>query len=175
MSSSLRALRLAATSRVQFGASPAGEPLIEAIDYLKTLDGDKKKATAKPPLDIVDAAWRGYVVCDGKVDLQAYTFCFLDRLRKGLRRRDVFVTTSVRYADPRIGLLEGEAWEGTRPFICRSLGLPASANEAFSVLRHRNRGPQKRWLRRGVGIHETQPLLLVHISKNFLRRMGTLT
>ena len=61
---------------------------------------------------------------------------FLDRLRKGLRRRDVFVTTSVRYADPRIGLLEGEAWEGTRPFICRSLGLPASANEAFSVLRH---------------------------------------
>jgi hypothetical protein len=48
----------------------------------------------------------------------------------------VFVTTSVRYADPRIGLLEGEAWEGTRPFICRSLGLPASANEASSVLRH---------------------------------------
>ena len=40
-----------------FRASPAGEPLIEAIDYLKTLDGDKKKATAKPPLDIVDAAW----------------------------------------------------------------------------------------------------------------------
>jgi len=121
---------------VVFRASPAGEPLIEAIDYLKTLDGDKKKATAKPPLDIVDATWRGYVVCDGKVDLQAYTFCFLDRLRKGLRRRDVFVTTSVRYADPRLGLLEGEAWEGTRPFICRSLGLPASANEAFSVLRH---------------------------------------
>ena len=121
---------------VVFRASPAGEPLIEAIDYLKTLDADKKKATAKPPLHIVDAAWRGYVVCDGKVDLQAYTFCFLDRLRKGLRRRDVFVTTSVRYADPRIGLLEGESWEGTRPFICRSLGLPASANEAFSVLRH---------------------------------------
>ena len=48
----------------------------------------------------------------------------------------MFVTTSVRYADPRIGLLEGEAWEGTRPFICRSLGLPVSASEAFSVLRH---------------------------------------
>jgi hypothetical protein len=90
---------------VVFRASPAGGPLIEAIDYLKTLDGDKKKATAKPPLDIVDAAWRRYVVCEGQVDLQAYTFCFLDRLRKGLRRRDVFVTTSVRYADPRIGLL----------------------------------------------------------------------
>jgi hypothetical protein len=53
-----------------FRASPAGEPLIEAINYLKTLDGDKKKATAESPLDIVDPAWRGYVVCDGKVDLQ---------------------------------------------------------------------------------------------------------
>ena len=48
----------------------------------------------------------------------------------------MFVTTSIRYADPRIGLLEGEAWEGTRPFICRSFGLPVSASEAFSVLRH---------------------------------------
>ena len=74
-------------------------------------------------------------MCDGKVDPQAYTFCFLDRLRKGLRRRDVFVTPSVRYADPRIGLLEGEAWEGTRPFICRSLGQPASADEALATLR----------------------------------------
>src|ERR1022692_3516473 len=76
-------------------------------------------------------------MCDGKVDAQAYTFCLLDRLRKGLRRRDVFVTPSVRYADPRIGLLEleGETWEGARPFLCRSLGLPASADEALSALR----------------------------------------
>ena len=118
-----------------FGASPAGGPLIEAIDYLKTLEGNQKKALAEPPLDIVDSAWCGHVICDGKVDPQAYTFCFLDRLRKGLRRRDVFVTPSVRYADPRIGLLEGEAWEGARTFICRSLGLPASADEALSALR----------------------------------------
>jgi hypothetical protein len=40
---------------VAFGASPAGEPLIEAIDYLKTLDGDEKTPAA-PPLDIVDPA-----------------------------------------------------------------------------------------------------------------------
>jgi TnpA family transposase len=119
---------------VTFGAGPAGEVLLKAIDYLKTLDGDKK-TPADPPLDIVDPAWRGHVMCDGKVDAQAYTFCLLDRLRKGLRRRDVFVTPSVRYADPLIGLLEGKAWEGAKPFICRSLGLSASADEALSALR----------------------------------------
>ena len=120
---------------VTFGASPAGQSLIEAIGFLKAFDADRKKAATAPPLDIVDGAWRGHVICDGKVDPQAYTFCFLDRLRKGLRRRDVFVAPSVRYADPRVGLLEGEAWEGSRPFICRSLGLPVSADEALAALR----------------------------------------
>jgi TnpA family transposase len=119
---------------VSFGASPAGEPLIETIGYLKKFDKGKK-TLADAPLGIVDPTWRGHVVCGGEVDPQAYTFCFLDQLRKGLRRRDVFVTPSVRYADPRIGLLEGEAWEGARPFICRSLGQPASANEALANLR----------------------------------------
>ena len=119
---------------VKFGASPAGQPLIEALGYLKAFDAEKK-ADFAPPLGIVDAAWRGHVICDGKVDLQAYTFCFLDRLRKGLRRRDLFAAPSVRYADPRVGLLEGETWEGARPFICRSLGLPTSANEALAALR----------------------------------------
>jgi TnpA family transposase len=120
---------------VTFGASPAGKPLIDAMDYLKTIEGDKKKASVEPPLEIVDSAWRGHVLCNGQVDAQAYTFCFLDRLRKGLRRRDVFVSPSVRYSDPRLGLLEGEAWEGARPFLCRSLDLPASADEALSALR----------------------------------------
>ena len=64
----------------------------------------------------------------------SYTFCVLDQLRTGLRRRDIFVSPSVRYADPRIGLLEGEVWDAARPFICRSLGLPAAADEALSSL-----------------------------------------
>jgi hypothetical protein len=42
-----------------------------------------------------------------RVNLRAYTFCVLDELRSALRRRDVFVTPSWRYADPRVGLLAG--------------------------------------------------------------------
>lgn len=120
---------------VMFGSSPAGQPLMEAIGYLKGLDGNDKKTAPDAPVDIVDSAWHGHVIRDETVDPQAYTLCFLDRLRKGLRRRDIFVTPSVRYADPRIGLLEGEAWEGARPFICRSLDLPTSADEALGALR----------------------------------------
>ena len=122
---------------VTFGASPAGQPLLAALEYMKTagLDAGKKKSAPDPPLNIINAAWHKDVMAGGRVDLKAYTFCLLDRLRTALRRRDLFVTPSVRYADPRIGLLEGEAWEKARLFICRSLGLAASADEALSALR----------------------------------------
>ena len=41
----------------------------------------------------------------------------------GIRRRDLFASPSLRFADPRIGLLAGSAWEAARPSICRTLGL----------------------------------------------------
>jgi TnpA family transposase len=122
---------------ITFGASPAGQPLLEALEYMKAaeLDAGKEKSATDPPLNIISAAWHKDVMGGGKVDLKAYTFCLLDRLRIALRRRDLFVTPSVRYADPRIGLLEGEAWESARPVTCRSLGLAASADEALAALR----------------------------------------
>jgi TnpA family transposase len=50
-----------------------------------------------------------------------------DRPRTGIRRRDLFAVPSLRYADPRIGLLAGPAWEAARPSICRTLGLSTDA------------------------------------------------
>ena len=47
----------------------------------------------------------------------------MDRMRAALRRRDLFATPSLRYADPRLGLLDGAAWEAARPAVCRSLGV----------------------------------------------------
>lgn len=122
---------------ITFGASPAGQPLLEALEYMRTmgLDAGRKKSIPDPPLNIVNSAWRKDVMGSGKVDLKAYTFCLLDRVRTALRRRDLFVSPSVRYADPRIGLLEGKAWESARPFICRSLDLATSADEVLAALR----------------------------------------
>jgi TnpA family transposase len=55
-------------------------------------------------------------------------------LQTALRRRDVFVEPSWRYADPRAGLLKVEEWETTRPLICRTLGLSASPEPTLTAM-----------------------------------------
>ena len=71
---------------------------------------------------------------DGGIDDHAYVFCVLDRLRNALRRRDVFVTPSWRYADPRSGLLAGSEWEAARPIVCRSLGYTPDVEPVLAAL-----------------------------------------
>jgi hypothetical protein len=63
-----------------------------------------------------------------------YTFCVLDELQTALKRRDVFVTQSWRYADPRVGLLDGAEWEATQQIICRTLGLTADSTPTVNAL-----------------------------------------
>jgi len=50
--------------------------------------------------------------------------CALEGLRDALRRRDVYVTPSERYADARASLLGDAAWEASREDTQRSLSLP---------------------------------------------------
>ena len=58
-------------------------------------------------------------------------------MRAGIRRRDLFASPSLRYADPRIGLLAGSAWEAARPSICRTLGLSTDAPAEVARLAER--------------------------------------
>jgi hypothetical protein len=75
-------------------------------------------------MGIVGKSWKRYVVLkDGTIDLMAYTFCVLDKLQVALKRRDVFVSPSWRYTDPRANLHSSAEWEAVRPMICRSLNL----------------------------------------------------
>jgi TnpA family transposase len=119
---------------ISFGASPAGEPVRESLDWLR--EREKSTKPEQPaPREVITKAWKRHVVReDGSVEPRAYTFCVLDGLRKALRRRDVFVSPSWRYADPRAGLLAGSEWEATRPIICRSLGLSADPAPTLAVL-----------------------------------------
>jgi TnpA family transposase len=118
---------------IQFGATPAGQPVVEALNYLAEQEG--RSALTQPRLEIVTKGWRKYVVGDdGVIDKKAYVFCCLDRLRSALRRRDLFVGQSIRYRDARIGLLSGTAWEAARPTVCRSLGHTLSADETIAAL-----------------------------------------
>jgi len=51
--------------------------------------------------------------------------CTLEGLRDALRRRDVYVAPSERYADARASLLSDVAWVASRQDTQRSLSLPS--------------------------------------------------
>lgn len=53
---------------------------------------------------------------------KAYVFATIDAWHKAVKRRDVFATPGIRYADPRIGMLESWAWQSAKGTVCRSLG-----------------------------------------------------
>ena len=115
---------------IRFGASPAGAPVVAGFDWLRTHEARVKPAPLAPR-EVITKPWQRHVLReDGGVDPRAYPFCVLDGLRKALRRREVFVSPSWRYADPRAGLLAGAEWETTRPIIGRSLGLPTDPGPA---------------------------------------------
>lgn len=119
---------------IRFGASPAGEAVVAAFDWLRTHE-TRDKSEPEAPREVITKPWQRHVLDgDGSVDPRAYTFCMLDGLRKALRRRDVFVSPSWRYADPRAGLLAGVEWEQTRSIVCRSLGLSPDPAPALTAL-----------------------------------------
>lgn len=114
---------------IQFDGNPAARPLLQALQWLH------QKPDHDPATTIADKAWQRHVVReDGKVNVSAFAFCALDKLRVAIRRRDVFVNPSWRYADPHAGLLAGVEWEAARPVICRSLELSAQPQATLAAL-----------------------------------------
>lgn len=108
------------------GATPSGHAILNAVRHLRATEG--RHVSRSAPLDFVSAGWKRQVVMpDGGIDPLGYRLCLLDVMRSALRRRDLFAAPSLRYADPRLGLLAGPAWEAARPAICRSLGLSGDA------------------------------------------------
>ena len=120
----------ALVKHIRFGANPAGTPVVAAIEWLRDNE-HANSSTTDAPRDVITKGWMHYVLRDnGELNYRAYTLCVLDQLRSALRRRDVFVSPSWRYADPRAGLVTGNEWETLRPFICRTLELPANPQPA---------------------------------------------
>jgi TnpA family transposase len=118
---------------IVLGATPAGQPTLDAVLHLRGTDGRGPAPLA--PVGFVPSGWKRQVKApDGGVDSLGYRLCLLDSLRAGIRRRDLFASPSLRYADPRIGLLAGAAWEAARPAICRTLGLSTDATAEVARL-----------------------------------------
>ena len=120
---------------VEFAATDAGRLVTEAIRFLKTIEGQKRPDMSRAPQALLTPAWQRVVIGpEGQVDRRLYTFCVLERLQDGLRRRDLFVPTSRRWGDPHAKLLQGPAWEKVRSRVCRTLGRsPTAATELESL------------------------------------------
>jgi TnpA family transposase len=123
---------------ISFEASPAAEPIGKAIRYLRALGSWSDAAMRDAPMGAVSRVWRRHVLdVRGRVDPRAYVFAVLESFRAALRRREIFVSRSIRFADPRQGLLEGAAWTATRATVCRTLGRSADAGAELDDLRQR--------------------------------------
>ncbi len=109
---------------IEFQATKAGESILEAVAFLKSIEGKRKPAMKDAPLTIVSKGWSRWVCpAEGEIDRQAYTFCILEQLVNGLRCRDVFVSPSVHWSNPQVKLFQGKDWEMVRPQVCRTLNL----------------------------------------------------
>jgi TnpA family transposase len=122
---------------IAFAGAPAGKPILDAIEYVRTVVDDKRRPEPAPTA-FVPPAWNRQVHdAAGGIDMTGYRLCLLDRLRAAIRRRDIFVSPSLRYADPRKGLLDGTAWEAARPAVCRTLGVSGKATDELERLSQR--------------------------------------
>jgi TnpA family transposase len=122
---------------ISFGAAPAGRFVLDAIEYLRTVVDEKPRPGAAP-MAFVPEAWKRQVRTENDaIDMTGYRLCLLDRMRGAIRRRDLFVSPSFRFGDPRKGLLDGAAWDAARPAVCRTLGVSSNAIEEIERLSRR--------------------------------------
>ncbi len=120
---------------VAFGGTAVGQPLVEALAFLRRIEGQRVPDLADAPLAIVPRAWQPLVRGGSAwIDRRAYTLCVLEQLRLALRRREVFVAPSARWGDPRAKLLQGPAWEAARPQVCRLLGRATAPATELAAL-----------------------------------------
>jgi hypothetical protein len=114
------------------GAAAGGAAVLSAVRRLPELV--RRQVSRKPLLpgeidaSLVTPAWKRAVfsnpdVAQGAVDRDAYVVCVLEALLRALSVRDVFASPSLRWADPRAHLLDGQVWEAVREDVLASLSL----------------------------------------------------
>lgn len=95
----------------QFRGTPSAEPLLQAVQALKTMYQDGKRTLPDSvPLRFVRQRWAAFVMDDRKINRQYYELCVLDELRLALRSGDIWVEGSRKYRDLEEYLLPKAVW-----------------------------------------------------------------
>ena len=119
---------------IRFQSHVPGDPVIEALDFLRRREGKREVPMEKAPLRVVTKNWHKLVLSDDVPDSRFYTLCTLERLQDGLHRRDIFLPKSERWGDPRAKLLQGESWQQARSNVCRILNRQADGEKEVKDL-----------------------------------------
>ena len=124
-------------AELDFETTEAGRPVIAALDFLRSIEGSRNVKLLDAPRSIVKGAWRSLAISqDGTINRKYYTFCVLEQLRCHLRRRDIYVTPSDRWGDPRADLLSEMEWSSKRAKACSTLALDVDAGQVLNRLEH---------------------------------------
>jgi Domain of unknown function (DUF4158) len=84
----------------RFKAAPAAQPILEAIETLKTMDTDGlRKVPADSPTDFIRKRWKALVFTDSGMDRRFYELCALSELKNALRSGDIWVQGSRQFKD----------------------------------------------------------------------------
>jgi TnpA family transposase len=120
---------------ITFKAAPAGEATLQALNYLKSIEGGRKQILKNPPVDFITTAWTKQIYDENNdITKQAYTLCILQQLQDSLRRRDIYVEQSECWGDTREKLLHGATWQANRIQVSRTLGHSLVPSEAIAKL-----------------------------------------
>ncbi|MGB3613020.1 MAG: Tn3 family transposase, partial [Elainellaceae cyanobacterium] len=121
---------------IDFQATQAGQPILAALTFLKSIEGKRKPDMTLAPLAIVSKGWLRWVCpTAGEVNRRAYTFCVLEQLMNGLRCRDLYVSPSVQWSNPQEKLFQGREWVAVRTQVCRTLNLAPQPDKKLTQLK----------------------------------------
>lgn len=110
-------------TRIDLAASPGGQHVTDAINWLRDQPDWSKAPVQSAPPNVISKSWKPYVMnAEGEVvNPKAYVFATIDAWYKAVKRRDVFAAPGIRYADPRIGMLDQRDWQNAKGIVCRTL------------------------------------------------------
>lgn len=129
---------------VHLKATVEESSVLSGLEYLLPFLTGENSDTFIPPMEHVPKSWRRNIVNDNEFDIPAYTVCTTKLLREKLIRRDIFVTNSESWNDPRLRLLRGKDWLKVKAPICRSLNLSEQPEPKLNELKtHLNRSYQE--------------------------------
>ncbi len=131
-----RKLFFSVTTRIDAAASPGGADVVQAMEWLRSQPDWSKMSVSSAPTAVISKAGQPHVMNqEGEPsNARAYVFATIDAWRKAIKRRDIYASPGIRYADPRLGMLEGRVWHNSKGVVCRSLNRSLNGAEEIGHL-----------------------------------------